>query len=585
MKRVTKTKKKRKLKIRRIVIAVAIMIAIILLVITFTKGLKQVIINEENKYLASSTNEVSLYKYDAENDTLEASKTVTRGTQVKARTEEIITKEEQEYIYINYDDEVYYVTKDSLVNDKKDVVKEEYVYVRTPASILEDVESAKIVSQGLKKDKLEVLSYDEIDEEGYVLTYKVKKDDIEGYIYGKYVSYTEEEAGLNYEAEKYDPIHSSIKNSYGGGDAIELDFYPVEKESFENNKMPDAVYSLYLNSGVLGNVDAYIEYAKTTNINAFVVDIIDDTAIGYESDVMKEISPTAYARAINTKEQYKEAIDKLKDAGFYVIGRITVFKDSYYVTDHPEDAISSKATGSPYYHNSAYWPSAYSRDVWYYKVALAKEAVEWFGFNEINYDYVRFPDRMISIENSVNLHNTYNEDKTQAIQRFVQYACDELHKLNVYVSIDVFGESTNGSYTTAYGQYWPAISNVADVISGMPYPDHFSAGYYGISEPWNNPYDLMYNWASDAMERQEECPTPAVVRTWIQAYDVMTHVDPNGISYNGENVKKEIEGLYDAGATGGYITWNSASNLNKYKLQEEAFSVDYLKEYNDENNS
>ena len=580
-----KTVKKRKLKIGRIIIALVILVAIVVLLIFLFNGTKKLISKEVTKYLANDNYNVTLYSYNSETDELSENKTVARGSEVKAKMEEKVTNNNNNYIKITLDKENYYVLENNLVDKKEEVVKEEYVYVRTPASVLENLEDPKIVDQGAKGEKMEVLSYDSIDENGKVNTYKVKTDDNEGYIYGKYIELTEEEAKKNYEAEKYDEIHSKIKNSYGGGDAIDLDFYPVEKVSFENNKMPEAVYSLYLNGGVIGSVDAYIEYAKTTKINAFVVDIVDDTAISYPSDVMKEISPTSYEKAINSVEDYKNAIQKIKDAGFYVIGRITVFKDSYYVTDHPENAISSKATGEPFKHNSAYWPSAYSRDVWYYKVALAKEAIEWFGFNEINYDYVRFPDRMMSVENSVNLHNNYEESKVQAIQRFVQYATDEIHKVNAYVSIDVFGESTNGSYTTAYGQYWPAISNVADVISGMPYPDHFSNGYYGISKPWNHPYELLKAWATEAMKRQEECPTPAVVRTWIQAYDVMTYVDSNGIDYNAENVTKEIEGLYDAGAMGGYITWNSGSNLSKYKLQKGAFDRDYYKEYNNGDNN
>ena len=581
-----KTVKKRKLKIGRIIIALAILVAIVVLLIFLFNGTKKLISKEVTKYLANDNYNVTLYSYNSETDELSENKTVARGSEVKAKMEEKVAKDNNNYVKITLDKENYYVLENNLVDKKEKVVKEEYIYVRTPASVLENLEDPKIVDQGAKGEKMEVLSYDSIDEEGKVNTYKVKTDDNnEGYIYGKYIELTEEEAKKNYEAEKYDEIHSKIKNSYGGGDAIDLDFYPVEKVSFENNKMPEATYALYLNGGVIGSVDAYIEYAKTTKINAFVVDIVDDTAISYPSEVMKEISPTSYEKAINSVEDYKNAIQKIKDAGFYVIGRITVFKDSYYVTDHPENAISSKATGEPFKHNSAYWPSAYSRDVWYYKVALAKEAVEWFGFNEINYDYVRFPDRMMSVEDSVNLHNNYDESKVQAIQRFVQYAKDEIHKMNAYVSIDVFGESTNGSYTTAYGQYWPAISNVADVISGMPYPDHFSNGYYGINEPWNHPYELLKAWATEAMKRQEECPTPAVVRTWIQAYDVMTYVDSNGIDYNAENVAKEIEGLYDAGAMGGYITWNSGSNLSKYKLQKGAFDRDYYKEYNNGDNN
>ena len=580
-----KKTKKRKLKIGRIIVVCTILIAVIFLLVLLLKGTGKIISKEETKFLASNVYEVVLYDYDKENQIIKENQKVVRGLEVKAKTDDGITIDEKKYIPITFNKENYYVLDSSLVNTKEESVLEKIIYVRTPASILESTDNPKIISQGSKGQALEVISYDNIDEEGKVNTYKVKVDDKEGYIYGKYIELNEEEAKKNYEAEKYDAIHSKIKNSYGGGDAIDLDFYPVEKVSFEDNKMPNAVYSLYLNGGVIGSVDAYIEYAKTTKINAFVVDIVDDTAISYPSDVMKEISPTSYGHAINSVDDYKNAIQKIKDAGFYVIGRITVFKDSYYVTDHPENAISSKTSGNPFKHNSAYWPSAYSRDVWYYKVALAKEAVEWFGFNEINYDYVRFPDRMMSVEDSVNLHNTYEESKVQAIQRFVQYATDEIHKVNAYVSVDVFGESTNGSYTTAYGQYWPSISNVVDVISGMPYPDHFSNGYYGISKPWNHPYELMYNWASEAMKRQEECPTPAVVRTWIQAYDVMTYVDSNGIDYNAENVEKEIEGLYDAGAMGGYITWNSGSNLSKYKLQKGAFDRDYYKEYNNGDNN
>ena len=112
----------------------------------------------------------------------------------------------------------------------------------------------------------------EAQEDGTVNVYQVKNGDITGYVYGKYMVFNEEDAKANYNAEVYDPIHSAIKNSYGGGEAINLDFYPVDKPKFEDNVMPEAVYSLYLNSGVLGSVDEYIAFAKETKINAFVFD-------------------------------------------------------------------------------------------------------------------------------------------------------------------------------------------------------------------------------------------------------------------------------------------------------------------------
>ena len=572
-------KKKHKRKIKK---KIKIIIFILLVIILSTPiVLKEKNKNElqETKYLASKTKEVTAYIKDKEG-TLKEKEKLIRGTEIKTRgSKEIIEETTYQKVYINKN--TYYIKEENLVTDKNKIVQEEKIYDRTPTYILEDLETAKISGLAKKEDELQVLGYNKIQEDGEVDYYYIQINDIKGYVKSNYTTMTKEEAAKNYEAETYDQIHSKVADTFNGGKAINLDFYPEEKPKFQNNVMPDSVYALYLNNGanVIKNIDDYIELAKDTKINAFVLDIKDNETPGYPANTFKELSPTNYERAINSYDDYKNAVIKLKEAGFYVIGRITTFKDNFYIQDHKEDAITNKQTNEPYLHTGSYWPSPYSRNVWYYTVSLAKEAVKEFGFNEINFDYVRFPDRMQSVENNVDLLNNYNEDKSQAIQRFVQYATDELHKLNTYVSIDVFGESTNGTYMTAYGQYWPAISNVADVICGMPYPDHFSNGYYGINKPWNNPYKLLNTWARYAKERQDETPSAAGARTWIQAYDVMKYVDPSGISYNAEEVEQEIRALYEGGLDGGYITWLSNSNLEKYKAQKKAYQIDYLKEY------
>ena len=586
-----KTKKANK--VIFIIIIVCIIGGIIYLLLQKNIYLNQ---NNDNKnkimYLASETNEVKLYTLKEKNtienqeigNILVEDKTVPRGEKIEV-TSKKVQYEEKFFSLIIINNTEYYVEDSNLKEKAEEAVLENKIFVRSPTSILTPDGSKKILKLAQKGEELEVIGYDKLDNNGIVELYKVKVGEQEGLVYGKYMSYTKEEALQNYMAETYDKIHSKIKNTYGGGEAIELDFYPNDKIEFENNKMPDSVYALYLNCGssVINNIDSYIDFAKTTKINTFVVDIKDNESPAFPAKIFKELSPTNYKYAINSYENYKNAIQKLKQSGFYVIGRITVFKDSYYVKDHPDTAILNKSTNEPYLHNGSYWPSAYNRDVWYFNVALAKEAIEEFGFNEINFDYVRFPDRMNSVSDIVDFKNVYNESKVQTIQRFVQYAKDVLHEINTYISIDVFGETTNGTYTTAYGQYWPAISNVADVISGMPYPDHFSRGYYGIHKPWNEPYKLMNYWAKYAFDRQKEIPTPAKVRTWIQAYDVMKRVDPNGISYGEKEIEDQIRGLYDANITDGYITWLSNSNLEKYKTQTKAFSIDYRKEYGLEN--
>ncbi len=96
----------------------------------------------------------------------------------------------------------------------------------------------------------------------------------------------------------------------------------------------------------------------------------------------------------------------------------------------------------------------------------------------------------------------------------------------------------------------------------MPYPDHFSAGSYGISIPWTEPYKTMLAWGKSAATRQTEIKTPAVARTWIQAYNAIR--EPYN-TYGPDQITSQIKGLNDAGLTGGYITWNAASSLTKYK--------------------
>ena len=518
---------------------------------------------EFKKYLSSDLYTVKLYNFE----TFEEVKEVVRGTEVivyeNEIKQEIEGKEPIIYNKIKIDGKTFLVKPSNIVDKYEDSVIEEEIFVRTNVTVYEAKDKIDILGYVKKGEKLEITGFDKINEDGSVNKYKVKYNDSEGYVYSKYLVLTEEEAKKNYDEENTYKIHAARTNRYGGGSGDNLDYYPVDKPSFENNKLLESAKTLYLNSGVLGNIDAYITLAKNTGINAFVVDVKENTAPAYKSEVMNEYTKTTYDKGIQTRESNGNVIKKLKDEGFYVIGRITTFKDSYYINDNPGDAITSTHTGNPYKHNGSYWPSPYVRNVWEYNVKLAVDAVEKFGFNEIQFDYMRFPDRTVSIENQglVDMKNTYGETKAQVLQNFMFYACDAIHEKGAYVSVDVFGESAN-TYVTAYGQYWPAISNVVDVISAMPYPDHFSAGQYGLATPWTQPYTLMKLWATDASNRQKEIPTPAIGRTWIQAYNAIK--SPYN-TYTSVEIKNQIQGLLDGGLTGGFITWNGSSNITKYQ--------------------
>lgn len=566
-------RKKKRLKLGKLILFI---VSIVIITFGVIFGIKKIFGNSNiiikksyDKYLASENNVVSIYEYSKNEDgteVLNKSEDITRGTKINTKNDKF-TYEEKEYTLINYNDKDYYVLTNELVDNNRDVVLEKSRFVRTSVTVYKNEVDSKIESFIKKGNELEILDYDKLLDNGNVNMYKIKKDDISGWVYAKYLVNDKDSALANYNENSVYDTHKDRK--YGsrelyGGKASTLDYYPFERVSFEDNKLLETAKSMYLNAGsnVINNIDSYLDIAKNNGVNMIVVDI-KDGALAYSSEVAKEYSMTAYNTAINSNEKYKSAINKIKEAGIYVVGRIVVFNDVHYGKDHPEDCITSSAS-------SRLWPSAYSRGAWEYNVELAKEAIRTMGFNEIQFDYVRFPEDAynMSVKGNTDFKNKYDEEKAEAVQNFLFYAVDQIHKEGAYLSVDVFGECSS-EYVTAYGQYWPAISNIVDAISSMPYTDHFGRN----NNTWSNPYKTVYNWAVGAAKRQTEIPTPAVARTWITAYDT-PYWNPKVI-YDASKISDQAKALVDAGLKGGFITWNSASSLSKYQQIKSAFSKDY----------
>ena len=558
----SKKRKKRKLLVGKLLIAIGILLVGIFAILFLFKGVKKVVVNSKNMYLASSENNIVSYVLDEEGNLKEGDK-LTRGLKVKFY-DKSITKDEKKYNEIKYNDNVYYVLPDNLVKNTKDVVMEKERYVRTPVTIYVNETDTKIKSYAKKGSKLDVIGYDSLNDDGSVNMYNVKFGDIDGWVFSKYLVGSEDKALENYNENGVFDTHKDRKYSRElyGGSAYNLDYYPYEKADFKDNPLLKEAKAMYLNAATISSIDSYLNIAKNNGVNAMVVDI-KDGVLAYPSEAAREISPTAYEKALNSLEDYKAAIDKIKDSGIYAIGRIVVFNDSHYGADHPDDCIVSSAS-------SQLWPSGYSRGAWEYNVNLAIDAVKTIGFNEIQFDYVRFPEAAykMSVAGNSDFKNVYEEEKAEAIQNFLFYATDQIHKVGAYLSVDVFGECSS-EYVTSYGQYWPAISNIVDVISSMPYTDHFTREV----DTWSDPYKTVYNWALGAAKRQTEIPTPAVARTWITAYNT-PFWNPT-VTYNASKISAQVKALYDAGLDGGFITWNSSSSLAKYEEIKSAFAEDY----------
>lgn len=541
------------------------MISIILILLIIISGLSVYLFNLLNKeslsikYLSSDINTVSLYDEDL--NTVE----LARGKEVKL-SDRIKKIDGIEYYKIYLGDDIYYLLDaDILVDDISQAVTNKQMYLKKTCTTYQNADDSKISSLAFKGDVVKIYGYAGLNDDGSVERYLTDK----GYILNKYLCLDCNEAS---EKAPYDIYHQNIYSYDNGNGASKMDYSENEKPLFEDNVMPDEVKAIYINDKAIYELDDYIELAKSLGADALVIDIRDSHIVTVKLDCMKEYSMSSYEAGMFEKAEFQKMMKRVKDNGLYLIARITAFKDNNFALDHPEECIIDLEENAPLIYGEANWPTAYSRMMWEYNVEISKECITDLGFNEIQFDYVRFPEQTDYYADKLqilDLQNKYEESRSEAIQRFLMYAADEIHNVHGYLSACVFGETSN-SYVAAYGQYWPAISNVVDVICPMPYPDHFNPHEYGIDDAivWEVPYRLLSAWAKDAKKRQEEIPTPAKVRTWLQGYNAIH--EPK-IIYDAQKVIEQINALKDNDLYDGFMIWNVLSDYVKLESFKEAF--------------
>ena len=316
-----------------------------------------------------------------------------------------------------------------------------------------------------------------------------------------------------------------------------------------------------------GGMEDLIRLVDETELNAMVIDVKNDEGnltfrltneeIPQDIPVLDRISEMQagirYIRDIQTMMQ------ELKDHNIYTIARIVCFKDPILAAAQPELALT-KPDGKPVTDaNGLAWVNPYRQEVWEYLTELAEMAAD-LGFDEIQYDYVRFPvgSDADAADYGVDME-AY--PKRQAIQDFLSYAGDRLHEKGCVVTADVFG-TIIGSETDVQtvGQDYRALGQTVDAISPMVYPSHYANGVFGLKVPDAHPYEAVSAAMQGSAEELQSIPEAerAVVRPWLQAFTA-TWV-PGHISYNGTQIREQIQAVYDAG----YEEWILWKATNRY---------------------
>ena len=343
-----------------------------------------------------------------------------------------------------------------------------------------------------------------------------------------------------------------------------LDFSEKTKKEYKDNKRVK-VRGLYVSAhsvALKGRLDELIELAKKNNINAFVIDIKGDYG---ELTFPMSDEINKYTKSANKKPRRKEIeplIKKVKDNGIYTIARIVSFKDTIYAKENPDKIIVYKDGGKAFTNSDGLvWVSAYDKNLWEYNVTVAKEAAK-VGFNEIQFDYVRFPaSNGGKLDKVLNYRNTDNMTKAEAIQKYLNYAKKELSPYNVYISADIYGQVGSSSDDMSLGQFWEAVSSEVDYVSPMMYPSHYGKGVYGLAVPDANPYKTIYHSTKDSINRNNNISSPAIIRPWIQAFTA-TWVKGH-INYGPNEVKEQIKAMKDLGVDE-YILWSATNRYENF---------------------
>lgn len=302
--------------------------------------------------------------------------------------------------------------------------------------------------------------------------------------------------------------------------------------------------------------DRTLTVFEGTELNSLIIDLKDYTGtISYASTSVK-VPGRGRGCVI---PDLKEFIGELHDRSIYVVARITVFQDPLYASAHPEFAVRSKAHPEKVWRdrNGLAYIEVGAEPYWDYIVEISREAYD-IGFDELNYDYIRFPS---DGDMSDVLYNwSAGRERRQVLSAFFMYLRGKMADTMAVMSADIFGLTTIAADDLGIGQVLEDALSYFDYVAPMVYPSHFARGYNGIPNPAEHPYEVVNSSMLRAAERAlAASTTPEKLRPWLQDFDL-------GAKYTPAMVRAQIQATYDAGLTS-WMLWNAASKYQKGALE------------------
>jgi len=332
---------------------------------------------------------------------------------------------------------------------------------------------------------------------------------------------------------------------------VSIPEYSVVKPEVTHIPIPEEVRGIYWTAVTAGAPQKHIDYMIKSGLNTAVIDLkMDDGALAFEP-YSKVLKPYVMKRPFI--HDLDELLENLGKQNIYRIARIAVMRDGVYALEHQEMAVKNLA-GNLWQDNiGSLWLDPSSQDVADYAINLGKEAYSR-GFDEIQYDYVRFPSDG-KLSNIIYPVFDQVKSKSEVMREFFKKVGVTLQDEEIPVSFDLFGMTFVYNSDFNIGQRLVDVYPYTDYISPMVYPSHYTSNFRGHVNPALAPYDIIYSTLESGIDilvselgvSPEE--SRRKVRPWLQDFDI-------GAVYTSDLIEAQIEATRMASSSG-WILWNA----------------------------
>jgi hypothetical protein len=370
----------------------------------------------------------------------------------------------------------------------------------------------------------------------------------------------------------------------------------IKKEKVKNQHLstPKPVKAIYMSACVVGTPsfrDKLVKVADDTEVNAIMIDVKDYSGtLSYKPENPDLLH--AWEASKCGAGDMREFLKTLKEKNIYTIARVTVFQDPHFTKLHPELAVQSASTNSPWKDRKGLnFLDVGGKQTWEYISAIAKDAYN-AGFDEINFDYIRYPSDGLMTDT---VYKLSTGSKSDQLELFFSYLHDQMKEVGIPTSADLFGMTTTNTDDLNIGQVLEKALPYFDYVAPMVYPSHYPPNFNNWKNPNNHVYDLINFVMESAVTRTTATSskikiigsTPVMIdkiipataetgtttvkvasglytkesypasklRTWIQDFDY-------GGTYDIAEVKAQIQASRDVGVDG----WMIWAPSNKYTV-------------------